>query len=640
MTKIHLDESIYRDKVLGCWLGKHIGGTLGTPLEGRFGEDEMFDVWWYPDLPEGGLPNDDLEMQLIWLQALKEVGPGLTARDLVEYWLDCIAYNFDEYGLSKTNLVRGLQPPVSGWHNNWFIHCMGSPIRSEIWACVAPGAPHVAAYYAFQDAICDHAGGESVYGEVFNAVVESCAFVIEDKFKLIDLGLKAIPSDSETYRAIKQVLTLYEKGVDWKEARGLIKKDFYHPVAQYSPINLAFQTIGWLYGEDFADAICKAVNCGWDTDCTGATLGAILGIILGRKNLPEKWVEPLGDEITTNVEKGGIKNLKAPTNIYELTDEVVEMAKRVLDYWNADVEIEAGCGKIDTEPQYTFETSWLTNYKPNSIDLDLTTLQAELVYVDSAAVVGDEPTHFTLLLKNPRPDTIKAEVNVDLPDGWQLATPMPVTVDIPPGGQTVLPMAVTCSPGSIELTNQGTITVNIDGRPALLRVPLVFLGGFRYIVSPVFEGKNLDSDCGVDETSIFNGVPAGWREIWRRTNDLKVEELFSGKPGVVYIAHYVKSAKTQPTLMGVPNTNRMKVFLNGKFLHETSKIVPLAPNEGGDGSNYVKGTLKAGWNQILVKLERTDQPLEAHFLVSGVDERHPINNGDALMDIERTLLPW
>lgn len=148
----------YYDRVYGCWQGKNAGGTLGTPLEKAFGEEEPFDVWWYPELAEGGLPNDDLEMQLAWLKAAEEVGPELTARDMAGYWLDHIGYNFDEYGLSKGNLRLGLEPPVSGSHNNWFIDCMGSPIRSEIWACIAPGAPRVAARLAIQDAICDHAG--------------------------------------------------------------------------------------------------------------------------------------------------------------------------------------------------------------------------------------------------------------------------------------------------------------------------------------------------------------------------------------------------------------------------------------------------------------------------------------------------
>ena len=247
----------------------------------------MFQIDWYPFLPEGGIPNDDLELQLIWLQQLRKKGPGLTAADLVEAWTDCVAYNFDEYGLCKENMQKGLQPPVCGWHNNAFKDCMGSPIRSELWACVAPGCPELAAWYAYQDAIVDHGGGESVYGEIFNAVLESCAFVNDNKFELLDAALASIPASSLTYQCVKRTIDNYHSGMKYEENRNDLVEAFYHPVAQYSPLNLGFQTIGWLYGEDFGDAICKAVNCGWDTDCTAATLGAILGIIGGASALPE-----------------------------------------------------------------------------------------------------------------------------------------------------------------------------------------------------------------------------------------------------------------------------------------------------------------------------------------------------------------
>ncbi len=175
---VDLNGKLYRDKVRGCWLGKNCGATLGGPLEEGYGREELFDVWWYPELKEGGAPNDDLEMQLIWLKALEEVGTGLSAADLAQYWLDCVGYNWHEYGLSKTNLRLGLRPPVSGAYNNWFADCMGCPIRSEIWACIAPGAPRLAVRYAYQDAICDHAGGESVYGEFFNTAIESAPAAI------------------------------------------------------------------------------------------------------------------------------------------------------------------------------------------------------------------------------------------------------------------------------------------------------------------------------------------------------------------------------------------------------------------------------------------------------------------------------
>ena len=40
---------------------------------------------------------------------------------------------------------------------------------------------------------------------------------------------------------------------------------------------------------------------GWDTDCNGATAGSVMGTILGAKALPEKWIGPLRDRISSIV---------------------------------------------------------------------------------------------------------------------------------------------------------------------------------------------------------------------------------------------------------------------------------------------------------------------------------------------------
>ena len=48
------------------------------------------------------------------------------------------------YGFGKTNVRKGLLPPLSGAFNNAFGGSMGCPIRSEIWACIAPGLPLLA----------------------------------------------------------------------------------------------------------------------------------------------------------------------------------------------------------------------------------------------------------------------------------------------------------------------------------------------------------------------------------------------------------------------------------------------------------------------------------------------------------------
>ncbi|MBR3866790.1 MAG: ADP-ribosylglycohydrolase family protein, partial [Butyricicoccus sp.] len=62
----------YKDKVSACWIGKNIGGTMGTPYEGRH---EMQDIQGFVTKPGEVLPNDDLDLQLVWLRALENVGP-------------------------------------------------------------------------------------------------------------------------------------------------------------------------------------------------------------------------------------------------------------------------------------------------------------------------------------------------------------------------------------------------------------------------------------------------------------------------------------------------------------------------------------------------------------------------------------
>ena len=97
--------------------------------------------------------------------------------------------------LAEGFVHRGLGAPLSGCFNNFFTDCMGSPIRSEIWAVICAGMPELAAYYAYQDASVDHAGGEGVYGEIFFAVLESMAFTEQDKLTLIHSALSYLPED-------------------------------------------------------------------------------------------------------------------------------------------------------------------------------------------------------------------------------------------------------------------------------------------------------------------------------------------------------------------------------------------------------------------------------------------------------------
>ena len=127
-----LSISTYRDKVLGCWRGKNIGGTLGAPFEGfrQTNEDVTFYV---QDLSKGPPPNDDLDLQLVWLAAVERYGVWhLNERTLGEYWLSYILGHMSEYGVCQANIRNGLIPPLSGSCNNErYKDSNGAWIRSE-----------------------------------------------------------------------------------------------------------------------------------------------------------------------------------------------------------------------------------------------------------------------------------------------------------------------------------------------------------------------------------------------------------------------------------------------------------------------------------------------------------------------------
>jgi hypothetical protein len=79
MLVMYLPLEEYRKKVMGCWIGKNIGGTLGMPMEW---DRSANDVTYYTHNMESGepLPNDDLDIQILWLLALEDEGLNIDTK--------------------------------------------------------------------------------------------------------------------------------------------------------------------------------------------------------------------------------------------------------------------------------------------------------------------------------------------------------------------------------------------------------------------------------------------------------------------------------------------------------------------------------------------------------------------------------
>ena len=137
---------------------------------------------------------------------------------------------------------------------------MGSPIRSELWAAIAAGKPKLAAYYAFQDATVDHAGGEGVYGEVFFTVLECLAYENSNILEIINEALSYIPKDCKTASVLTDTLNWHKSGISYDDIRDKILEKYGNENFTDAPQNIAFTVVGLLYGENFEDVLLKAVN--------------------------------------------------------------------------------------------------------------------------------------------------------------------------------------------------------------------------------------------------------------------------------------------------------------------------------------------------------------------------------------------
>lgn len=290
----------YYDQVLGGWIGKCLGGAAGVPFEGHKGWIEVRpETMFPPEMP----PNDDLDLQVLWLKVLEERGAALEADDLAAAWLEGCWYPFNEYGIFRRNWRLGIRPPTSGRYGNQFWETgMGCPIRSEIWGYVYPGAPDLAARYAALDGSLDHTE-QSIGAEMMFAAMASMAFFVSDVRRLIAMTIHYLPPDTPVARLTHDAIAAFDEGLSLRDARDRLMMLDGVPEACDAQINVPFTILGLLYGgDDLGAAISAALSCGYDTDCTAATAGALVGQILGASHIPEHLRHEVGDELVMGIE--------------------------------------------------------------------------------------------------------------------------------------------------------------------------------------------------------------------------------------------------------------------------------------------------------------------------------------------------
>jgi ADP-ribosylglycohydrolase len=322
------DEQLY-DKMLGAWLGRGAGCTLGIPVEGWsrarikewagiLGQSYPLSEYW-KEVPRRGMhysdpiesflkgninrigSDDDLAYTVLGLLILEECGLDFTTEDVGRIWLKYLPMACTAERVALDNLKKGLRPPETALRGNPYVEWIGADIRSDPWGYAAPGLPEVAAGFAYRDASVSHVMN-GTYGEMFFSAAISGAFVTEDPIRCLGIGLTEIPAKCRLAETVKETLRWCETDGDWGATHDRIAKKYEGMSGAHTLNNAALTVAGLYYGEgDFEKTIAYTVMGGVDTDCTGATAGSIMGAILGAKNLPEKWIGPLDDKLTTYI---------------------------------------------------------------------------------------------------------------------------------------------------------------------------------------------------------------------------------------------------------------------------------------------------------------------------------------------------
>ncbi len=414
---MYLSLEDYRRRMLGCWIGKNVGGTLGMPMEWN---RQSNDVSYYTHKMTGEpLPNDDLDIQVLWLLALEDKGLKIDCKDLGQYFNEMMIFTHGEYGIAKTNLRAGLQPPITGTHNNEFKDSCGSFIRSEIWACLFPGHPELAARYAFEDAVIDHGNGEGVYAECFVAAMEAACFFETDIKKLVEIGLSYIPSTCAVARAVRHAIACAEGGMSKEDARkvmldnwiGHIEWHYCSPEDEEKgytegkmgwdvPSNMFITVYSMLKcAGDFNASICTAVYFGEDTDCTAGTIAAMYGLMYGVDCIEEKWITPIGRGIKTiSIDPFRFYG-RIPATIDDMSARVEKLFIKAVEAFKLDIQFTPE--NASPAPDFTAPSYFLNLYKDmDVVRYDFPYLMIRLDTCGAPTLEANTPKRIRFILSN------------------------------------------------------------------------------------------------------------------------------------------------------------------------------------------------------------------------------------------------
>ena len=316
----------YADRVRGAFLGRAAGCTLGAIVEGwhpsrmkqladHLGVDfPPTDYWPEADTPyqlRYGLDarenytrskmrhvpvDDDMTYTVLGLLILEDFGPAFSTADVGKAWVKYLPMACTAEKVALEALQKGRSWRSAGVAGNPFMEWIGADIRSDPWGYACPGWPERAAEMAYRDAYISHRYN-GIYGEMYFSAVIAAAMDTDDPAEALHVGLTEIPTTCRLHEDVSWALEIAPKVRTAKRAFDLVQDRFGTIETGMSTVHTNNNACLTIWGvtigrRDLTKAIGTTVAMGYDSDCTAATVGSIVGAAIGGRNLPKHWVTP------------------------------------------------------------------------------------------------------------------------------------------------------------------------------------------------------------------------------------------------------------------------------------------------------------------------------------------------------------
>ena len=291
-------------------------------------------------------------------------------------------------------------------------------------------------------------------------------------------------------KSIRLTLECYDKGLPATETRRLIfeqNSDIGDGWFE-APSNVSYAVMGLLYGEgDFKKSMITAINCGDDTDCTGATVGATLGIMYGMAGIPDDWKQHIGDAIeTVSVIKGVVTRTAFPKTCTDLTERILKTAPVVLFANNCDVTVTDKPTAIELpeevlEKQTAAIGERFKSFRRYVTEHDVLFARATVDFGEPPVIREGEAKRIVLKLRNKVGALGRLPQTITLrsfsADGLELVDPVK-TIMLAHTPQyynfsTEVELFVKAT-APTRPVNRLTLELEFEGRPSLQYIPVVF----------------------------------------------------------------------------------------------------------------------------------------------------------------------